>query len=154
MPVLPRCILIALVMPLWNYTSLKLCISENCACSCFVPLRNCTTLKLFSSCLQKATSFVPLRNYTTLKHVLARFRFLSRFVPLRNYTTLKHWVSDWTVNRGFVPLRNYTTLKPGSAASDQKIKFCTSTKLHYSQTGRSDHTDAASVLYLYEITLL
>ena len=34
----------------------------------------------------------------------------------------------------FVPLRNYTTLKPADQIILMQHPFCTSTKLHYSQT--------------------
>lgn len=38
--------MIALVMPLWNYTTLKLSYSLQRYAASFVPLRNYTTLKL------------------------------------------------------------------------------------------------------------
>ena len=59
----------------------------------------------------------------------------NHFVPLRNYTTLKRVQEKVTAKVSFVPLRNYTTLKLCGFISGDGFGFCTSTKLHYSQTG-------------------
>ena len=121
-------------VPLRNYTTLKRGGTKKGSRECFVPLRNYTTLKHPLRRWWWGESFVPLRNYTTLKPRCRHHSHDSRFVPLRNYTTLKQSAPTTDGCRRFVPLRNYTTLKPTSAPNWRTPLFCTSTKLHYSQT--------------------
>ena len=121
-------------VPLRNYTTLKPAHIHLERISRFVPLRNYTTLKPGNPARFVSICFVPLRNYTTLKRSITHFVPFSRFVPLRNYTTLKQLGTRSNKSCGFVPLRNYTTLKPVALSTAFIHLFCTSTKLHYSQT--------------------
>ena len=121
----------------------------------FVPLRNYTTLKRTLLNWLLPTCFVPLRNYTTLKHRLPRgagrsVLYLYEITLLSNgvgccalvagvlylyeITLLSNGVGGCAPVAGVLYLYEITLLSNDASCFSVAQEFCTSTKLHYSQT--------------------